>query len=61
MKTETIIYILVVILIFIMGMEINFLRETIKEYQRKIEIIENTCQQEIEETIETYRQVLDNE
>lgn len=61
MKTETIIYILVVILIFIMGMEINFLRETIKEYQRKIEIIENTCQQEIEETIETYRKVLDDE
>lgn len=61
MKTETIIYILVVILIFIMGMEISFLRETIKEYQRKIEIIENTCQQEIEETIETYRKVLDNE
>ena len=55
---ENIIYILAVILIFIMGVEIGRLRNKIKLYEEKLDIIDSMYHREINETIETYENLL---
>ena len=55
---ETIIYILVAILIFIMGTEIGILKHRIKLYETKLDEIDSMYHREINETIQTYENLL---
>lgn len=56
---ETIIYLLVIALIWVMGTEIGVLRNRIKLYEDKLNEIDSIYQQEINETIETYEKLLE--
>lgn len=56
---ETIIYLLVIALIWVMGTEIGILRNRIKLYEDKLDKIDNIYQQEINETIQTYERLLE--
>ena len=61
MKKETIdniIYIMLVILILIMGTEIGILENRIKLYEEKLDTIDSMYHREINETIQTYENLL---
>lgn len=56
---ENIIYILVIVLILVMGTEIGILRNRIKLYEDKLNEIDIIYQREINETIETYKNLME--
>lgn len=58
MKKEKIIYTLVIILIVVMGTEIGILRNRVKLYETRLDEIDEIYEREINETIETYEELL---